>query len=472
MFGNSGYTQSLFSQSLAGFFSESKSAVLDYKLRCELVSKCRVLYNKVPLARSIISTLAMGTVGSGLHLNANPADELFEALSSTYSFDAVHQQDLYQLQQQSIETMLLSGECWLIRQKNANDQYSSWYLAEPDHVFTPNFVSTAADGNYYYKNHLVIDGIEYSSNGRPLAIHYCKSPYTTDISNKKLWNRIRFYDQDGLPNVIQLKLTDRPEYPRGIPLLSPAIELLYGLYKLNQSQVEMGILQSCQALVVKTNTNKTLNPFVGLSPSDLNAPLVQDKPTDDTPKQEFSIVPPNNRDVFGMLNNAHYITPGQTVHLGEDESLEVVTPAGPTSSLIEYYNMVLEQCGSMFNVPKPLLSGVFDASFSASKASIAQWLYTISKYRKAFIEQMLKPLYRVYLFEARELSLTEAYRDSIRAEFISHDPNLFVDEVRSMGLMKDGFKLGLISRDEIAQTMFSHKANPDSIWNERMLERV
>ena len=470
MFGNSGYTQSLFSQSLAGFFSESKSAVLDYKMRQELVSKCRVLYNKVPLARAIISTLCMGTIGSGLHLNTE--DELFNALSSTYSFDAMRQQDLCQLQQQAFETMLLSGEAWLIRQKNTNEPYSSWFLAESDHVFNPPTLAIAGDGNYYYKNHLVIDGIEFASNGRPLAIHYCKSPYTADISNKKLWTRIRFYDQDGLPNVIQLHLIDRPEYPRSLPLLSPAIELLYGLYKLNQSQVEMGILQSCQALVVKTNTNKTLNPFVGLSPSDLNAPLVQEKPTDDTPKQEFSIVPPNNRDVFGMLNNAHYITPGQTVHLGEDESLEVVTPAGPTSGLIEYANLVLEQCASMFNIPKPLLSGNFDASFSASKASIAQWLHTISKYRKAFIEQVCKPLYRVYLYEAKELSLTDAYRDSIKSEWVNLDPNMYVDEVRSMGLMKDAYKLGLVTRDEISQVLFSHKANPDSTWDEQTLERV
>ena len=470
MFGNSGYTQSLFSQSLAGFFSESKSAVLDYKLRAELVSKCRVLYNKVPLARAIISTLVRGVVGSGLHLNAQ--DDLFDALSSTYSFDATRQQDIYQLQQQAAETMLLCGECWLIRQKNTNEQYSSWYLAEPDHIFNPPYITTASDGNYYYKNHLLIDGIEYSSNGWPLAVHYCKSPYMVDVSNKKLWNRIRLYDQDGLPNVIQLKLTDRPEYPRGLPLLSPAIELLYGLYKLNQSQVEMGILQSCQALVVKTNTNKTLNPFVGLSPSDLNAPLVQEKPAEDTPKQEFSIVPPNNRDVFGMLNNANYVTPGTTIHLNPDESLDCITPQGPTSSLIEYSNMVLEQCGSMFGIPKPLLSGVFDASFSASKASIAQWLYTISKYRKAFIEQLCKPLYRVYLYEAKELSLTDAYRDSIKSEWVNLDPAIFCDEVRTANLYKEGYKLGLVTRDEIAQILFAHKANPDKDWNISMLDKL
>ena len=131
-------------------------------MRQELVSKCRVLYNKVPLARAIISTLCMGVVGSGLHLNTE--DELFDALSSTHSFDSMRQQDLFQLQQQAFETMMLTGEAWLIRQKNANENYSSWFLTEPDYIFNPPFLSIAADGNYYYKNHLIIDGIEFASN--------------------------------------------------------------------------------------------------------------------------------------------------------------------------------------------------------------------------------------------------------------------------------------------------------------------
>lgn len=470
MFGNSGYSQSLFSQSLAGFFSESKSAVLDYKLRAEIVSKCRVLYSKVPLARAIISRLVMGTIGSGICPSI--PDELWDTLSTTYSFDAMRQQDIRQLQQQAVETMLLSGECWLIRQKNANEPYSSWFLAESDHVFNSPSLTIAGDGNYYYKNHLVIDGIEFASNGRPLAIHYCKSPYTTDVSNKKLWTRIRFYDTDGLPNVIQLKLTDRPEYPRGVPILAPLIETLYGLYAFNEAQIQMGILQSCQALVVKTNTNKTLNPFVGLSSADLNAPLVQEKPNDDKPKQEFSIVPPNNRDVFGMLNNANYVTPGTTIHLQPEESLECITPSGPTNSLREYYDLVLEQCASAVNVPAAILRGVFDTSFSSSKASVAQWLYTVSKYRKLVIEQMLKPIYRVYLVETKEMSLTDAYRESIKSEWLNLDPPMYIDEVRVMTLMEKAYKLGIVTRDEIAQSLFAHDAHADKTWNEQTLDKV
>lgn len=456
----SGYTGTLFNQSMAGFFHESKSAVLDNRLRYELVSKSRILCTKVPLARAIISTLTRGVIGSGLRL-VQP-DEIFDTLSATYALDSMHQQDVYQIQQQAFETMLLSGECWLIREKDTdNSPYSSWYLAEPDHVFNPPYITTQADGNYYYKNHLIIDGIEFASNGTPLAVHYCKCPYTCNISNKKAWQRIFFYDKEGTPNIIQLKLTDRPEYPRGLPILAPLIETLYGLYAYGQAQIQMGILQSCQALVVKTDTNKSFNPFTPMTAADLNAPLIPPSTDDKAPKQDFSIVPPNNRDTFGFVNNLNFVSAGQTVHLGDNESLECITPTGPSNSLTEYYNLVLEQCCAAIGIPKPLLNGVFDASFSASKASIAQWEYTISKYRKAFIEQMLRPLYRVYLLDNGSTD-ADAFKSSIAAEFVSIDPPMVVDEVRQMSLMRQAYDLGLITRDEIAQTLFAHKAHLDS----------
>lgn len=463
MYDSSGYTGTLFSQSMAGFFHESKSAVIDNRLRYELVSKSRVLYTKVPLAKAIINTLTRGVIGSGLHLN--PSDDVFELLSATYSLDANRQQDLYQLQQQAFETMLLSGECWMIRNTSGDSKYSRWYLAEPDHVFNPPFVNINQDGNYYYKNKLLIDGIEYNNNGFPVAIHYCNNPYTSNLNNKKAWNRITILDNSGIVNVIHLKLTDRPEYPRGLPILAPLIETLYGLYAYSQAQIQMGILQSCQALVVKTTTNKSLNPFMGMTSADLNAQLIS--PTintsendDKTPKHEFQITPPNNRDTFGLVNNANYVMPGQTIHLDNDESLECVTPTGPSNSLTEYYNLVLEQCCASLGIPKPLLNGVFDASFSASKASIAQWLYTISKYRKSFIEQCLKPVYRTFLYESGN-DLTESYKQSIASEWTSNDPPMCVDEVRTMKLMRDAYDMGLVTRDEVSQALFGHNAHID-----------
>ena len=199
-----------------------------------------------------------------------------------------------------------------------------------------------------------------------------------------------------------------------------------------------------------------------MSEKDLSAPLIRPESSDEN-KQEFRITPPNNRDIPGLMNKVNYVVPGQTIHLAPDESLECITPTGPSSNLIEYYNLVLEQCCAALGIPKCILNGVFDASFSASKASVAQWIYTTNKYRKAFIEQCLKPMYRVYLYE-NGADLKTAYSESLTSEWLSLEPSQHIDEVRTMGLLKDAYSLGLITRDEIAQTLFGHKAHPDDLW--------
>ena len=451
-----GQFESLFQQSMAGFFSESKSAVIDNRSRADFVSKSRVLATKVPLARAIIDTMTLGVVGSGLKLV--PEDAAFELYSSTRRIDANGALDAQQMQQQAFSTMMLSGECWLLRQKAEGEQFSSWYLIEPDHVFNPPYIDARADGQVYYKNHLLIDGIEFKSDGTPWAIHYCANPYTADVTNRKSWDRIFLTDRDGLPNAIHVYLADRPGYPRGLPVLTPLIETLYSLYCYQQAQIQMGIVQSCQALVVKTSTNKSFSPFMAMSDADLNAPLVPSKGEERTPSQDFTIVPPNNRDLNGFVNNVNYVAAGSTIHLAQDESLECVSPTGPSNSLTEYYNLVLEQCSACLGIPKPLLNGVFDASFSASKASIAQWNYAVSRYRKAFTEQLLKPLYHVFCVEAG-MDATSAYAAALRSSWRNVDPDIFVDEVRTMQYYEAGLRLGLITRDEAAMTLFGHKAD-------------
>ena len=89
-----------------------------------------------------------------------------------------------------------------------------------------------------------------------------------------------------------------------------------------------------------------------------------------------------------------------------------------------------------------------------------KWMYTISKYRKTFIEQVLKPLYRVFLVEDGQ-TLSDAYKLSIASEWLSLDPPMCVDEVRTMTLYRDAFELGLVTRDEIAQALFAHSAHRD-----------
>lgn len=454
-YNDAGYGASLFSQSMAGFFHSSKSAVIDNKARQELVSKARVLVTTVPLAKAIIDILNRGVIGSGLHLK--DTNVTFDALSALHLLDSTRQLDFYQLQQQVWQTTLTCGECFLIRNKGADDAYSSWFAVEPDHVANPPYITANSEGLYFYKGHQVIDGIEFKSDGTPWAIHYCISPYYGNVSSKSNWKRIFFEDKQGIANVIHVKLTDRPEYPRGLPILAPLIETLYSLYALEQSQVQLGIIQACQVFVVKTDTNKSLNPFSGLTGTDMNSPLTCSSGTEHVHEasKDFQITPPNTMDVFGLANNPAYIRPGTSYHLAEGESIEHLSPQGPTDSLTAYYELVVNQCGAALGIPPAMLKGIFDTSFSSSKCSVSQWNYTISKYRKAFIEQCLKPVLRIFLLESGQ-EPKDAILDSINSVWKNTDPSILLDEARSMAFYGEAVDRGFITKDEACMALFGH----------------
>lgn len=455
---------SLLESSMSGFFAESKSAIIDNRFRQELVSKSRVLLQKVPLAKAIIDVLSRGVIGSGLHLKTN--NEVLEVLSGLHLLDASKQLDFYQMQQQIWQTTLTCGECFLIRNKSEDQKYSSWFIAEPDHVMNMPAV-TCVDGMTYYKNHLMVDGIEFKNDGTPLAIHYCVNPYLGNLTAKSNWKRIFFEDKLGVPNVIHVKLTDRPEYPRGLPILAPLVETLYSLYAYQSAQVQMGIVQSAQCFVVKTEgVNKSLNPFQGLSSAELNAPLVCDggNGTTDThePSQDFSIMPPNNSDILGLTSTANYIRPGMSYHLGVNESIEHLSTDAPGNTLREFYELVVNQCGACLGIPPAILQNLFDVSFSSSKCSVAQWQYTISKYTKLFIEQCLKPLYRVFLMES-EFTTKDAVVEAVNSTWQKQDPTMLLDETRSAKFVRDCLELGLMTKEEAAQRLLGHPLDAEAV---------
>lgn len=457
----SGYTETIFSQSMAGFFHESKSAILDNRLRQDLVSKSRVLLTKVPLAKAIIDVLTRGVVGSGLHPDCESA-HLFDIVSAAHALDAQKALDFCQMQQQIWQTALSCGECFLIRQRERDDGFSSWLAVEPDHVRNPPSITAIQGRVLTYKGHILIDGIEFKNDGTPYAIHYCINPYIGNSFDKKNWRRIFFFDTEGVQNVIHVRLLDRPEYPRGLPVLAPLIETLYGLYAFQAAQIQMGIVQSCQAFVVKTEeAEKSLNPLSSLTRQDLHAPLIPKEPEShkEAEKREFSIIPPANRNFDGTVSNANFVAPGQSYHLGINESIEHLSTTGPSNSLTEYYDLVLAQCASALGIPKAILSNIFDTSFSSCKASIAQWNFTISRFRKMFITQCLMPVYDVFLRECFvDMDAVDRSEVLLKMTWKCQDPPLFADESKTLKFYADAIELGLITRDEAAQALFGHAA--------------
>lgn len=479
----SGYSDvsngSLVAQSMAGFFARSKSAELDYKTRPVLVSRSRILSMSSTIAKAVVNTLVRGVVGSGLRLELSDKSvvEGFEMNSLLKGFDYDRDLDFYQLQQQAFETMLVSGECWLFRITDQNG-YSSWKVREPDHVRNPLFVTAAVDGRFYYKNRLIVDGVEMDAKGRPKYVWFCANPYNVNLYDRKAWDRIPLTAPDGMPNVLHVYRPDRAGYPRGVPVISPVLDLIWSTLSYTESEIQMGILQSCSAYVVKTNTNRTLDPFSALSKADLSAQLVPTTPggsTQPTEKPaEFTIVqPPNPSALDGLISTTDYIRPGCSHHLAPDEEVQMLSPTAPSTNLEGFYTLVVQQVGAALGVPAQCLSGTYEASYSAAKASFADFAHTCTIYRRFVEEKLLKPILQVYICEhlQNESPVVDKLRGghpdqenwalasavALRSQWRSVDKEMILDETKVLDYYIKAIENGLIDRQSVANILFGVK---------------
>lgn len=478
----SGYSDiangSIYSQQMAGFFSRSKSATLDNKARKELVSRSRILYLESPIGRACIDVLLRECVGSGLRYSPKDSSIYFEnyqyicdelsarlnQLSELHLIESTHRLTFSQVQALIFRTILLSGDCFVIRLSDG-----SICIKESDYCFTPPFLVKDDSVCAEYRGRAVIDGIELDSKSKPVAYWFCKDLYS--FKTRRKWLRIPAYDENGLKRVLHCAYFERPDQFRGIPLLAPVIEDLWSLRAYFTSETQMAIMQANMSLVVTTNTNPTVSPFGGLTPMDLDAPLVPEK-TDEKP-EEFSIAPPplTNSLLNGMIKRANFVQPGCSIHLAEGEDVKTITPTAPHSGLETFIRCVSEQIGSAVGIPSQILTARIDSNYASCKAAFAQLQHTVRLYRSMFIETFLKPWFMNFCYdtslaegwesdkytvqEAALLLATESVWQSTQNQTIL-EPN------REIDFYARALELGLVSRDEVARLLFGHDAVEES----------
>lgn len=458
------------SQSMAAFFARSKSAELDNQARPILVERARQLDKSSTIAKAVHSSIVYHSIGSGLILS-DIDDELkniWELKNEDRGFDYQGELDLYQLQQQIIRTVLISGEAFVFRIPVEGD-YSKYIVVEPDYFYTPDFVS-CNNGIYTYKRNTVIDGIEYNKKGEPKYIWYNPNRYINP-SDKNSWQRIKLYNKDSKPELLHVYIKDRPGTNRGLPIISPVIDLVWSTLALTEAEVQMGILQACSAFVIKTDTDKTRSPYEPVSPQDLNKELVQEKTTihsDGRVEKEYTIAPQlENNNFFNneIYTKTHYIKPGSIQHLAPGEDVQLLQTNAPNTGLKNFYDLVMEQVGAALRIPKQILTNSYDASYSAAKASFSEFKKSTQIYSDFLVSSVLKPILRTFVLESFEQN--EGLSDRVRAKcgvnlddeklsqlitlkssFVPKDPPVILDQYKELDMYIKMVNAGFISRED------------------------
>ena len=352
-----------------------------------------------PIAASAIKTNRTNVVGTGLRLKSTIDREVLGMTSeqaeawqhsaerefalwaeNRRACDATGMNNFYGLQQLALMSWLLSGDCiGVIRQGKTSPlmPYSTrLYLVEADRVRTPGGASgfRTTVGRNPDNGNRIFDGIEIDKGGAVVAYHICSTYPYESTNQREEWTRVKAWQPNtGLPNVIHVMDSERPDQYRGVTYLAQVIEPLLQLRRYTESEIMAAMIESFFAAWVKTTSDTGENPF---------------NETDPTPPGELK--GPND----------YSMGPGQINIMGPDEDVTFSEPKRPGSNFPSFVAAISQQIGAALEVPSDLLLKSFNASYSASRAALLEAWKSFRMRRQWMADDFCRPIYEVWMTEA------------------------------------------------------------------------
>ena len=256
----------------------------NYTLR----QRSRALYMGAPIATAALKRQRTNIVGNGLKLKSTINREVLgmtpeeaeawqkrtEAEFALWAenknaCDATGVNDFYGMQQLVMLAWPMSGDVFALVKRYEPTPLLPYslrlHLIEADRVRTPvadggvSLLTTtgrAANGNTIY------DGVEVDGSGRIVAFYIANTyPYQSTATPTE-FRRVEAYGGlTGLPNVLHIMDSERPDQYRGVPYLAQVIEPLLQLRRYTEAEIVAAIVQSFQTAFVITNANPSEIPF-------------------------------------------------------------------------------------------------------------------------------------------------------------------------------------------------------------------
>lgn len=403
--GNKGYGQAGAShtkRSLKGFLAQSGSPQEDIDLNnYTLRQRGRILYMSQPVAASAIKTNRTNVIGLGLKLDpkidreflgleSKKAEEWQRRVKMEFSIwadkketcDATGMNNFYSMQQLALISWLVSGDVFVLRKEKESTKNAPYklrlHLVEADRCSTPyestefqlNMTTGKADnGNRIY------DGVEVGKDGFVEAYYFRNTyPYEMTLEETK-WNRVKAYgEKTGLPNVLHIMNSERPEQYRGVTYLAQIIEPLLQLRRYTESELVAAAIQSFLTAFIASD-----------APTDMSGNLLNAAGQEEQERYDPS---------------EYEMGPGNIVMLNRGEKVEFSKPTQPNTGFDTFVNAVCTQMGAVLEIPKDLLMKEFGASYSASRAALLEAWKSFKMYRTWFVDDFCNPVYEIWLAEA------------------------------------------------------------------------
>lgn len=405
---------SLMRKALKGFIPNSGSPGEDIDENNQTMrQRARMLYMASPVATSAINTNRTKVVGTGLVLksviNRNvlglspEAAKVWQRQTEAEfalwaekkdNCDATGVNNFDGLQQLALKSWLMSGDVLSLFKRYDTTQLNPYslriHLIEADRVATPTGPSIrtlpytpsitqakAENGNTIY------DGVEVDSSGRIVAYHIRNTyPYQLTVDPTE-WARVQVYgEKTGLPNVLHIMDSERPDQYRGVSYLAQVIEPLLQLRRYTESELMAALVQSFFTAWIRTKTD----------PSGI--------PMNETGAGDVVGVPSDQPDNVSESENEYEMGPGTVNVLAENEDVTFGNPNVPTSGFEAFVKTICRLVGAALEMPYDVLAKEYNSSYSAARAALLEAWEAFRMRRKWFVDDFCQPVYEVWLTEA------------------------------------------------------------------------
>jgi len=389
-------------KSTKGFKAMSGSPKEDIDLHNRtLRQRARMLYMAAPIATSAIKTNRTNVVGVGLQLKSRidretlgmsqEAADAWQAKAEREfalwadrkaACDATGINNFNAIQQLALASWLVSGDVFAVIKQYEPTPLMPYslriHLVEADRVATPTAtgiltpmlatVGKAANGNTIY------DGVEVNASGMIEAYHI-RSTYPLELGTASTkWTRVQAYgERTGLPNILQVMESERPDQYRGVSYLAQVIEPLLQLRRYTESELTAAVVESFFTAFIKTEANPGDNPFNEVGSS---LPEVSQDP------------------------NEYEMGPGQINIMKPGEDVQFADPKRPANGFAAFMRAICEQIGAALEIPADLLMKSFNSSYSASRAALLEAWKAFKMRREWFVADFCAPIYEIWMAEA------------------------------------------------------------------------
>lgn len=402
---NRGYSQggaSYTKRATKGFRADSGHPAEDinennYVLR----QRSRALYMAAPLATGAIRRVRTNVVGNGLRLKCaidravlgmtpEQAEEWQRKTEAEFALwaerksacDATGVNDFYGMQQLALLSGLMSGDVFALVKRYEPTRLEPYtlrlHMVEADRVRTPT-----ADGGIMYltttgkaKNgNTIYDGVEVDRDGRIVAYYVVNTyPYQSTTVPTEYTRILAYGAETGLPNILHIMDSERPDQYRGVPYLAHVIEPMLQMRRYTEAEIMAAVVQSFFSAFVKTETGTESMPF--------NEPISADVDQVSSDPNDYELGP-------GTIN---VMAPGEDITFAD--------PSHPHSSFDVFIRAMCEQVGAALEIPADLLLMAFNSSYSASRAALLEAWKSFRMRREWLTQDFCRPVYEIWLTEA------------------------------------------------------------------------